>query len=193
VFNVILITIDSLRSDMIGCYNKNSKLTPNIDKFASMCVIFKHVIAQGPRTPCSFPAILSGIYSYRFNDIYFSLSKERPLISEILKKYNYNTAAFNSNPYISKAADYDRGFDIFDDNLLIKAETEGIKRKFQLMLIKLKAAFLESYLCAPKLNRRVISWVKKLHIRFFIGPLYGSAWTVLCKRKNLVIWSFESI
>jgi arylsulfatase A-like enzyme len=50
MYNVLLITIDSLRPDFLGCYGHSEKLSPNIDRLAKEGVLFKSVITQGPRT-----------------------------------------------------------------------------------------------------------------------------------------------
>jgi arylsulfatase A-like enzyme len=60
--NIIIITIDSLRSDHVGCYGYYRDTTPNIDKFSKDAVLFEHAIAQAPHTPGSMSSFITGIY-----------------------------------------------------------------------------------------------------------------------------------
>ena len=61
VKNVILVAVDALRYDTLGCNNpklkKKINLTPNIDKLAGESVNFKRAVTQGPYTKVSFPAL----------------------------------------------------------------------------------------------------------------------------------------
>jgi len=53
--NVILITLDTLRQDALGCYGQNKVLTPFIDSLQSKCLKFTKNQATGPYTQASFP------------------------------------------------------------------------------------------------------------------------------------------
>jgi arylsulfatase A-like enzyme len=113
VKNVILITIDCLRVDHVGCYGYSRNTTPFIDALASKGTIFTHFFANGPFTSAAFPAILSSSYALD-NGKVISL-KGRTLVSEILQKEGITTAGVHSNPYLSSQFGYDRGFDYFED------------------------------------------------------------------------------
>ena len=115
--NVILITIDTLRADHLSCYGYHRKTSPNIDNLAKNGILFKYAFSNGPWTPFSFPSILTSTYPLQFS-FDFHLSPERIMISEVLKKNGYFTAAFHSNPYLSSFYGYNRGFDVFSDFLL---------------------------------------------------------------------------
>ena len=198
MFNLLLITIDSLRPDFIGCYNENAKresLTPNIDKWAKDAFIFKNAISQGPRTGPSFPAIMSGLYPNVFNDMY-NLSEKRVLISEILKQNGYTTYAINSNPYISRATGYDRGFDFYDDFLYLRNK-KGVSKKLLFYFIKLKSFLKEPYEPAHKINNKAFSWLKNKREPFFFwihymdvhGPYYSKKGWKLKNRINAnILW-----
>ena len=60
--NVILVTIDTLRADRLGCYGNRSIPTPTADRLARDGVIFRRAIAQVPLTLPSHVAILTGTY-----------------------------------------------------------------------------------------------------------------------------------
>jgi arylsulfatase A-like enzyme len=199
MFNVLLITIDSLRPDFIGCYNKDilkEGFTPNIDKWAESAVIFKSVISQGPQTPMSFPAILSGQYACRYLDIYSGLSEKRKLISEILKSKGYNTSGFNPNPYISRYSHYDRGFDYFRD-YLYDHTNNWLKKRALPIYVRLKILSEGPYVPAVKLNQDVFSWLQKDLRPFFLwvhhmdvhGPYISKkGWPLLNRVRASLLW-----
>lgn len=111
--NVILITIDALRSDHLGCYGYHRK-TPEIDILAEKGTIFTEAIANGSGTPSSFTALFTSSYPLMY-DGYSRLSMLRTPISLVMKKSGYHTAGIHSNPYLSRYFGFDRGFDYFED------------------------------------------------------------------------------
>lgn len=163
MYDVLLITIDSLRPDYVGFQGQKAKsdsLTLGLDQWAKDAFVFTNAISQGPRTPESFPAMLSGLYSCRYLDIFSGISEKRKLISEMLKKERYHTCAFNSNPYISRTMHYNRGFDLYDDNLFI-IKNKGILGSIMINLFKLRSLLKEPYVPALKLNKQVYKWLDK--------------------------------
>jgi len=197
--NVLLITIDSLRPDYLGCYSqwaKEENLSPYIDSWSDGAVLFENAISQGPRTPESFPALLSGRYMTRYRDAFKGLSPERKLISYILKKQGYFTAAFNSNPYISRFAHYDRGFDIYIDNLF-SAEGVFLGKKLLLKYLRLKALLGQPYTKAEKVNRQVFDVLKNIEQPYFMwvhymdvhGPYISkSGWHLKNTVRGGILW-----
>lgn len=172
--NVLLITIDSLRPDYLGCYSqwaKEENLSPHIDKWADDAVVFESTITQGPRTPESFPALLSGQYMTRYRDAFKGLSNKRKLISEILKEQGYFTAAFNSNPYISRFSHYDRGFNVFVDDLF-RVKGSVLTRKILLKYLLLKALIWQPYTTADRVNRHVFNTLNNIGRPYFMWIHY---------------------
>ena len=109
--NCILVTIDCLRPDFLGCYGYGSFASPNIDYLAHKGILFASAFANGVGTPAAFPSILVSIYptmcGHRL-DVWNHLT-----IAEALKRSGYATAAIHFNPYLSEYFGYDKGFDIF--------------------------------------------------------------------------------
>lgn len=198
--NVVLITIDSLRADCLGFLNdeiKREELTPNIDKLADESVIFSRAYSQGPRTKPSFPAILSGTYSSRFGG-YQNITRERIMISEIMREANYNTAAFHSNPYLSRTFNYEKGFDVFHDNLnLYSGKLQKVNTKLFLFLWRIKILCLGAHLTAEEINSQVLSWFGGTREPFFLwlhymdvhGPYVSKkGWLVKNRVKGTLLW-----
>ncbi len=113
--DIILLTIDSLRADHLGCYGYHRNTSPNIDKLASQGVLFAEAISSGGRTPDAFTAIMSSTLSMM--DKPGVVSHVEKTLAQQLKEEGYRTAAFHSNPYLTRYYGYSRGFDVFNDSL----------------------------------------------------------------------------
>lgn len=114
--NVILISIDTLRADHLGCYGYHRNTTPNIDSFAKDGVLFFNAIVQAPWTLPSHMSLLTGLYpsSHGVMSTNKKLGDEHLTIAEILQNAGYETAAFTDGAYLSRQFGY-QGFDRFDD------------------------------------------------------------------------------
>ncbi len=63
--NVVLVIVDAMRQDMLGCYGNARVKTPNIDRLAKEGVVFENAFTQVPWTLPSFGSILTGKYPRR--------------------------------------------------------------------------------------------------------------------------------
>ncbi len=68
--NVLLVVVDALRADVIGCYGNTEVQTPRIDALAARGVKFDACYAQAPYTWTSFGSILTGKYPRRHGLVY---------------------------------------------------------------------------------------------------------------------------
>jgi arylsulfatase A-like enzyme len=114
--NVVLLTIDTMRKDVLGCYGSTLNLTPNLDELAGKSIVYTNHISAGPYTQASFPAILTSSYFLEFGEPK-KLSDRRTVISEVIQRGGFTTAAFHSNPYISAYFGWNRGWDEFYDSM----------------------------------------------------------------------------
>lgn len=112
--NIVLITVDSLRADRLGCYGCRKAITPSLDRFAAAGHLFLNAFAAGPNTPHAFPAIMAGRSSLRSRRL--GLFDDDVTLAEVLQANGYTTIGVNAaNPYVSRFFRYDRGFDDFRD------------------------------------------------------------------------------
>lgn len=113
--NIILLIVDAWRADSLGCYNKNSTLTPNIDEFAKNAVLFKNAVAQSPNTMNSAPSIFCSVYpsDHGYINYRWRLPTRFKSMAELLKKKGYQTFGISTNPHVSSRQGLARGFDIF--------------------------------------------------------------------------------
>jgi arylsulfatase A-like enzyme len=113
--NVILITIDTLRADVLGCYGYERPTTPNLDRLAATGLRFTQAITGGSWTQAAFPALLTSSSASHYGGSLGSLAAQRPSPIEALAAHGYTTAGFSTNPHLSRATGYHRGFDSFFD------------------------------------------------------------------------------
>lgn len=120
---IILIVIDTLRADHLGCYGYERKTSPNIDEFAKKNVKFEHAFSASSYTLPSIASIFTGKYpsnhSVGFDQTPTGkLNTDRDItLAEILSSNGYRTAGFVSTVILRKETNIDRGFQTFNDEL----------------------------------------------------------------------------
>jgi arylsulfatase A-like enzyme len=63
--NVILISIDTLRADMLGCYGYGRPSSPHLDAFAREGTLFETALTTAPWTLPAHGSLLTGLYPNR--------------------------------------------------------------------------------------------------------------------------------
>jgi len=113
--NLLLISIDTLRPDMLGCYGYDRPTSPTLDRLASEGVLFEFAVASSPWTLPSHASMLTGVYANRhaMKSPGSQLPDEIPTIAEILSERGFATGAFVNSHYLSKRYGLGRGFDAF--------------------------------------------------------------------------------
>ncbi len=116
--NVIVITLDTTRSDRMGFLGSKRGLTPNLDAFARQSAVFTHAYSQAPLTPVSHATIFTGTYPqyHQVLDFPMPLVKDLPFAPDILRAHGYHTAAFIGSLALDPAGGapgFDRGFDTY--------------------------------------------------------------------------------
>src|SRR6202047_155230 len=116
--NVVLITIDTVRADHVGCYGATGVLTPTLDALARDGIVFERAIAQVPLTFPSHAAIMTGLYPFQNGAQDFTSppldSRFRP-IAQALQEHGYSTGAVVSSFAVDHSWGLARGFDFYDD------------------------------------------------------------------------------
>lgn len=130
---IVLITVDTLRADRIGCYGYNRLKTPNIDRLAAEGIRFTNAIAQVPLTLPSHCSIFTGTYPlfHGVHDQTDHLSEKKTTLAEILKARGFTTAAFVSSFVLNSQFGLNQGFDHYDDALDRSPDGSGdeVKRR----------------------------------------------------------------
>jgi len=110
----ILIVVDSLRADHLGCYGSEQGLTPNIDAFAAQALRFDNAYAASSYTFASNAALLTSKYPHEVRgDQPSHVADEATTLAEYFKAARYDTAAFSAHFIISRTGNFQQGFDTF--------------------------------------------------------------------------------
>ncbi len=131
--NLLVISIDTLRADRLGCYGYARGTSPNLDKFLARGAVFEHAISAAPWTLPSYASLFTGLYpaSHRAGvvtgreklwgrdeiaqgkgqKISETLRADVPTLAALLKDAGWRTAAFYNNPFIDPVRKIDRGFE----------------------------------------------------------------------------------
>jgi arylsulfatase A-like enzyme/cytochrome c-type biogenesis protein CcmH/NrfG len=116
--NVLLITIDTLRSDRVGAFGGPGGLTPNLDRLASEGLRLTRAYSAAPLTLPSHASILTAtsppVHGLRANGL-FRLGPSLPTLAGVLKAAGYRTGAFVGSFVLDARFGLNRGFDEYDD------------------------------------------------------------------------------
>ena len=118
--HILLISIDTLRADHMGCYGYSRNTTPNIDNLARESIVFNHAIAPVPTTLPSHCSMMTGttpLYHNVHDNIMYHLGESNTTLAEILKKNGFSTEAIVAAYVLDKKGGLDQGFDRYDDRL----------------------------------------------------------------------------
>ena len=116
--SVILITIDTLRADHVGCYGAETVKTPTLDALAHDGVVFERAISQVPLTWPSHAVILTGTYPFQNGVQDFTgqpLAQQFRTVSQAFQRAGYATGAVVSAFVLDRSWGLARGFDFYDD------------------------------------------------------------------------------
>ncbi|MBI4875222.1 MAG: sulfatase-like hydrolase/transferase [Acidobacteria bacterium] len=118
--NLVLVTLDTLRADRLGCYGYSKTATPNLDQLARKGILFENAVAQTPLTAPSHASIFTGLYPtvHQVRDTGgFVLPPSKTTLAQILQQQGWDTAAFVGASVLKKAFGFSRGFSVYDDQM----------------------------------------------------------------------------
>lgn len=158
--NIIIISVDALRADHLGCYGYPINTSPNIDAFSLDGVLFSNCYALTPLTAPSFSTIMTSLPPYKHGAKRNGLSiyKNVKTMAHFLKPYGYRTAAVISNwPLRKKLVKLHHGFDVY----------------YEVFTKKRYLGIMNSEGGAPAVTRKALEWLKNNHKkRFFLWVQY---------------------
>jgi len=109
--NVVVVMLDSLRRDHLGCYGNPWIKTPNIDSFASDALVFDMAYAEGLPTIPVRTSLFTGRYTLPFRR-WQPLEREDVLLAETLWNRGYRSALIADTYHMHKPKmGFGRGFD----------------------------------------------------------------------------------
>jgi arylsulfatase A-like enzyme len=182
--NILLLTIDTLRPDRLGCYGFSPSITPNIDRLSRTSIRFTKAITGGSWTQAAFPVIFTSTYASMFGGCLGPLATERPSPISALKEGGYTTAGFSTSPLLSRSYGYEQNFDYYLD--LSTGENDPWLRSvrgghyfleqpfihYLAGLIGIRTRPAKIYASAAELTDQICEWIGKSKDQFFIWGHY---------------------
>ncbi len=122
---VILISVDTLRADYLGCYQTGWQLTPNIDSLAKNGTLFSDVSSVVPLTLPSHVALFTSTYPFvnHVQENGVPLAAGRPTLTTVLRSSGYRTAAFVGSFVLDRRFGLNRDFDVYDSPFDLRKQT----------------------------------------------------------------------
>ncbi|MCZ6689427.1 MAG: sulfatase [Planctomycetota bacterium] len=110
---MLLISIDTLRADHLGCYGYARDTSPHIDTLAREGALFRWAIASGSRTLPSHVALFTSVYApiHGADLPNKRLENRLPVLPGVLKDAGYATLGFYSGHFLRPQDGFARGFD----------------------------------------------------------------------------------
>jgi len=119
-WNLVLVSVDTLRADHLSSYGAGVLRTPNMDRLASEGVLYENVSTVAPTTLPSHASLFTGLtpvaHGVRDN-VGFYLDDRFTTLAAHLKGQGYDTAAFVGAFVLDSRFGLDRGFDLYDDDV----------------------------------------------------------------------------
>lgn len=117
--NLLLVTIDTLRSDRLGAYGHAAARTPTLDRLAREGTRFNSAFATAPITLTSHASLLSGRYppGHGARDNGVLMPDAVPTLATVLKQQRFETAAFIAAFPLDRRFGLARGFDHYSDQM----------------------------------------------------------------------------
>ena len=129
-YNVLLISIDTLRADHLGVYGYEKNTSPNIDGFAQDSILFETAIAQAPSTLPSHASIFTGMIPVNHGSFaahQTPIAAELTTLPEVMRSAGFRTISFNGGGLVRGRYGFDRGFENYvtdRDNDILEAKVD---------------------------------------------------------------------
>ena len=146
--NVLVVVIDALRPDHLGCYGYARATSPTVDGLARRGVLFADATTVATYTRASVPSIFTSVYPAAHGVLSQGtrvevLADEYTTLAEALKARGYRTAAFMPNPSLHRVFKFGQGFDLYDDDFALGP-----------------GAADQAYETASRINARFLRWLR---------------------------------
>jgi arylsulfatase A-like enzyme/Tfp pilus assembly protein PilF len=120
--SVILISLDTLRADHLGCFGYGRLSTPHIDELAQGGTLFAGIDSQVPLTVPSHAVLFTSTYPFvnHVQENEQGLAPGAATLAGVLRLHGYRTAAIIGGYFLARRFGLDQGFDLYDDGSFSK-------------------------------------------------------------------------
>jgi arylsulfatase A-like enzyme len=121
--NVIMITMDTVRSDHLGCYGYERPTSPNIDAFTGNATKYTHALAAAPWTAPTHASLFTALFPFEHGTRTYAepdrnvvppLDESYMTLAEAFAAEGYRTGAFVANAgWLNVKMKMNQGFDTY--------------------------------------------------------------------------------
>ena len=125
--NLIILSLDTLRSDALAPYGGPAALSPNLTRFAEESIVFTHARAQAPQTAPShmslFTSMLPSVHGVQNvqhgggGPLIEPVPMSIPTLAEVLTAAGYRSIGLTDGGNLNKAHGFPRGFEEYTVDL----------------------------------------------------------------------------
>lgn len=175
--HVVLVSIDTLRADHLGCYGNPTVRTPSLDALARESVLFENTISAIPLTNPSHTTMLTGVYpgEHRVKgNAPEPIQGDHPTLPRLLGARGFETAGFVSSAVLDqRISRLHREFQTYEDDLGLLPDTPELLYRtplFQLVSGELRRrTLLRDERLGGETIDAVIRWLgRNANRRFFL-------------------------
>lgn len=122
--NVVILLMDTMRPDHLGCYGYERETSPQVDELAAKGVVFGRCYATADYTSASTASLFTGKYplAHGYVNADNVLEEENETIAELFRDRGYRTAGFTANGLVGEKYQMNQGFDEFFEKNRASAE-----------------------------------------------------------------------
>jgi arylsulfatase A-like enzyme len=114
--NVVLVSIDTLRADHLGCYGYERATSPRIDAISERAVVFEKAIAPAPSTLPSHASMFTSVLPSRHGALWSTrtpLSEAATTLAELMRDAGYDVVGFHGGGQVAGELGLGQGFDAY--------------------------------------------------------------------------------
>ena len=123
--HILLISLDTLRADRLGCYGYTKNISPHLDALAQESFLFTNAYSNSNWTLPAHTSMFTSLYpshhqiSLKILKNYQHLAYESPYyyMTEAFKQANYVTLAFTGGGFVDSRYGFNKGFDYHIENV----------------------------------------------------------------------------
>ena len=116
--NVVLVSIDTLRADHLGCYGYARETSPHLDAMAAESTLFLNAYAPSPWTLPSHVSLFTGLEPHN-HQVYSSDERMSPsleTLADVLRQNGYFCGAVTGSGFLSPRYGFAKGFDTYSES-----------------------------------------------------------------------------
>jgi len=162
--NVILISIDTLRPDHLGCYGYEPPTSPRMDRFAAEGVRFAKTHSSSSWTLPAHMSLLTGQPDRVHGVVHDTLARDPnvKMLAEAFRENGYRTGGYYGGPYLEPFFGFGEGFeDYVNCGVELFGSVQRVPAAMRNQWLANKERESHSVVTAPKTTDHALSFLER--------------------------------